>query len=323
MGATWSQFFPPEAPLTETNLPSQSGKVFLVTGGYSGVGFELCKILYLAGGKVYLAGRSEEKARAAIHRITSESVSLSSGDIIFLSLSLDDLTTIKPAVENFSAAEDRLDVLFNNAGVSNPPNGSQSAQGHELQLATNCLGPHLLTQLLLPKLQATAKSLPPASVRVLWTSSITVDTAPSGGMDLAGLTHPKPDPQHNYTLSKLGNWFLAHELSQKVGPSGILSVTLNPGNLKTELTRHFSRVVPILVSPLLYDAKFGAYTNLWAGLSSDLTIEDGGKYIVPWGSLSINPRKDLLDAMKDRQSGGTGVSKQFVEFCNLAIAKFM
>jgi NAD(P)-dependent dehydrogenase (short-subunit alcohol dehydrogenase family) len=97
--------------LTEANLPSQSGKVFLVTEGYSGVGFDLCKILYLAGGKVYLAGRSEEKARAAMHRITSETVSLSSDDIIFLPLPLDDLTTIKPAVEKFFLRQ-KIDSIF-------------------------------------------------------------------------------------------------------------------------------------------------------------------------------------------------------------------
>ena len=66
MGVTFSQFFPPKPTLTEVNLPSQKGKVFIVTGGTSGVGFELCAILYQAGGKVYLAGRSEANAQFAI-----------------------------------------------------------------------------------------------------------------------------------------------------------------------------------------------------------------------------------------------------------------
>ena len=61
MGVTFSQFFPPTPTLTEANLPSQKGKVFIVTGGASGVGFELCSILYQKGGKVYLAGRSRSK----------------------------------------------------------------------------------------------------------------------------------------------------------------------------------------------------------------------------------------------------------------------
>ena len=65
MGVTSPQFFPPKPTLTEANLPSQKGKVFIVTGGASGVDFELCAILYQAGGKVYLVGRSEANAQSA------------------------------------------------------------------------------------------------------------------------------------------------------------------------------------------------------------------------------------------------------------------
>ena len=115
-----------------------------MTGGASGVGFELCAILYHAGGKVYLAGRSEANAQSAISNIKARSPT-SPGELIFLSVHLDDLTTIKPAVEAFTAKESKLDVLFNNAGVSLPPAGSLSAQGHELQMATNRLGLCLLT----------------------------------------------------------------------------------------------------------------------------------------------------------------------------------
>lgn len=326
MGATWSQFFPPTPSLTEANLPIQKGKVFIVTGGYSGVGYELATILYQAGGKVYIAGRSEEKGNAAIAQIkalSSNKESSEVGELVFLSLSLDDLTTIKPAVEKFAAAESRLDVLFNNAGVSNPPTGSVSPQGHELQLATNCLGPHLLTQLLLPTLRSTAKSLPPASVRVIWTSSIADQfQASKEGMNLAELEKPQSDPQINYTISKLGNWYLAHALASQAGADGILSLTQNPGNLKSPLTRHLPSWVPIVFGPLLHHPKKGAYTELWAGLSVDLKIEDGGKYVVPWGRLHPNPRPDLLATMKSKEEGGNGVAAGFMEFMDKAIADF-
>ncbi|EED22799.1 steroid dehydrogenase, putative [Talaromyces stipitatus ATCC 10500] len=326
MGATWSQFFPPHPTLTETNLPSQKGKVFIVTGGYSGVGYELVAILYQAGAKVYLAGRSEEKANAAIAEIKAQPTKKDlseTGEIVFLHLSLDDLTTIKPAVEKFTSAESRLDVLFNNAGVSNPPTGSVSAQGHELQLATNVLGPHLLTQLLLPTLRNTAKSLPPGSVRVIWTSSIADQLqAPKNGIELSELERPHSDPQHNYTLSKLGNWYLAHGLAKQAGSDGILTVTQNPGNLKSNLTRHLPSYVAILAGPLLHHARKGAYTELWAGLSPDLKIEDNGKYVVPWGRLHPNPRQDLLATMKSKDEGGNGVAAIFLEFADKQIADF-
>ena len=323
MGATFSQFFPPRPTLTEDNLSSQKGKVFIVTGGTSGVGFELCAILYQAGGNVYLAGRSKTNAEAAISAIKARQTVSPPGSLTFLSVSLDDLTTIKPAVMAFTAKESRLDVLFNNAGVSLPPRGSVSAQGHELQMATNCLGHYLLTQLLLPTLSHTAESASPAQVRVVWTSSIAVDgSAPEGGMVISDLTAPTSSQQRNYTNSKTGNWFLASALADQVGSKGILSVTQNPGNLKTELLRHAPWLLGFVTSPLLYPAKMGAYTELWAGLSGDLGIEDGGKYVVPWGRVHPGPREDLLAALKTEKDGGSGISASFLEYCEKKTADF-
>jgi NAD(P)-dependent dehydrogenase (short-subunit alcohol dehydrogenase family) len=331
MDLTWSLFFPPKPTLTEANLPSQEGKVFIVTGGYSGIGFELCSILYQAGGKVYLAGRSEEKAQAAIEKIkallpsknNSQAASPKPGEIVFLSVSLDDLQTIKPATDKFLADESRLDVLFNNAGVSNPPQGSVSPQGHELQFATNCLGPHLLTQLLLPVLSRTAKSSPSSNVRVIWSGSLVVDlSTPQGGPSVADFEHPSTNQQVNYTNSKVGNWYLANSLAAQVGEHGILSIAQNPGNLKTALTRHVPAIIPFLAAPILYSAKFGAYTALWSAFSTDLTIEDGGKYILPWGRLHPSPRKDLLAALQSEENGGTGNGFKFVDFCDRKIVEF-
>ncbi|KAJ5624047.1 steroid dehydrogenase [Penicillium lagena] len=322
MGVTWSQFFPPAPTLTEANLPSQKGKVFIVTGGYSGIGLELCKILLGAGGKVYLAGRSEEKAKSAIEELKSLHPS-SDGDVRFLPLNLDDLTTIKSAVETFTASESRLDVLFNNAAVSNPPQGSISPQGHDLQLATNCLGPHLLTQLLLPTLKRTAQGQPPASVRVVWMASIVVDlSAPADGVKLEELLRRDTHPQRNYENTKVGNWFLADALAHQAGSDGILSVVVNPGNLKSALTRHFSPLVPLLAAPLLYHPRMGAYSELWAGLSSNLTISDGGKYIIPWGRIHPSPRTDLLRAMKTKADGGTETAATFIQYCDDQILEF-
>jgi NAD(P)-dependent dehydrogenase (short-subunit alcohol dehydrogenase family) len=322
MGIIWSQFFPPAPSLTEANLQSQRGKVFIVTGGYSGVGLELCKILYRAGGKVYIAGRSEEHGSNAIAQIKS-SIESSDGTLVFLPLHLDDLASIKTAVETYNAAESRLDVLFNNAGVSNPPSGSVSAQGHDLQFATNCLGPHLLTQLLLPTLRRTSEGEPPASVRVVWTASIVVDaSAPKGGAILEELLRKDTNPQRNYENSKVGNWFLAHALDAQERTNGILSVVVNPGNLKSSLTRHMSPLVPLLVAPLLYPARMGAYTELWAGLSSELNLSDGGRYILPWGRFHPNPREDLLRAMKRKDDGGTDAAAIFVQYCDNLILEF-
>lgn len=323
MGTLWSQFFPPAPSLTEKNLPSQEGKVFIVTGGASGIGFELSKILYHAGGKVYIAGRSEAKALESIKSIkSSTSTSRSStqstkGQLAFLYLQLEDLSTIKASVENFISKESKLDVLWNNAGVSLPPQGSKSVQGYELQLATNCLGPLLFTQLLLPAL----KSAP--SARVVWTASQVVDmSAPKGGINLADLTSTPKDQAKNYALSKTGNWFLASEFAREVSATGILSLVQNPGNLKTNLLRH-AIWMKYAAYPLLHNAKMGAYTELWAGLSPELTTDNGsGAYVLPWGRLHPSPRGDLLEALKAEEEGGTGVAHEIWKWCIDQIAAY-
>lgn len=87
-----------------------------MTGGYGGVGFELCKILYSHDATVWIAGRTESKAEKAISDIKNASPT-SQGQLNFLNLDLSDLSTIKPAVNSFTAQQQRLDVLVNNAGV--------------------------------------------------------------------------------------------------------------------------------------------------------------------------------------------------------------
>lgn len=323
MGLTFSQLFPPRPTFTEADLPSLKGRVFIVTGGASGIGHELASILYHEGGRVYIAGRSEPNARHSISSIKAASTALpvTAGELEFLHLELDDLSTIKSTVEAFTAKESRLDVLFNNAGVSLPPAGSLSKQNHELQLATNCLGPYLLTHLLLPSLSAPAAQSAPAAVRVVWTSPQMMDLAAiKNGLDVARLT--TDDQAQNYTVTKVGNWFLASELAKQVSEKGILSVSQNPGNLKTSLLRSAPVFMRWASAPLLYEAKMGAYTELWAGLSEELSMVDGGAYILPWGRLHPSPRSDLLDALRSADEGGTGQARAFGEWCEKRVAQY-
>lgn len=142
----------------------------------------------------------------------------STGTVEFLPLDLADLTTIEPAASNFLARESRLDVLFNNAGVMTPPAGSKSAQGYELQLATNCLGPFLFTKMLLPVLTKTAnEGGSEGNVRVLFTGSIVAEiNAPKGGIDFEDINLEKSgDQQLKYGQSKVGNIYLAAEFARR------------------------------------------------------------------------------------------------------------
>lgn len=220
-----------------------------MTGGYAGVGLELCKILYARNATVHIAGRSAAKAEAAITDILAANP-FSTGKLAFLQLDLSDLATIKPAVERFTAANTRLDVLVNNAGVMFPPAGSVDAQGHDLQVGTNCLGPYLLYQLLLPLLTRTAASSPTATVRVAWAASIAAQLAlpSSSGMVLDGEGQPMEQGiEVMYAQTKVGNVFFAREFAKDTEANGVVHVAFNPGNLATELSRHWSGIVPWLV----------------------------------------------------------------------------
>ncbi|KAL8830530.1 MAG: hypothetical protein Q9191_001377 [Dirinaria sp. TL-2023a] len=311
MGAYWTQFFPPRPSLTETNLPSQKGKVFLVTGGASGVGYELSSILYEAGGKVYIAGRSESNAQKAVETIKLSRPS-SQGQLKFLYLDLEDLAGIQASVHAFRSQEKKLDVLWNNAGVGVPPAGTKSKQGHELQL-------------LLPELHAGAKSAAADCVRVVWASSMLVDTlAPKNGLDIAELSSPEATNQEKkYAMTKVGNWFLAAEFGHENASAGIVSIAQNPGNLKTGIWRYSNKWLVWFLNPLLYEARFGAYTALWAGLSPEVTAAHNGDYVIPWGRWHTAPRNDLLACLKTTEEGGNGRAADFRAWCDEKVEEFI
>lgn len=98
-----------------------------MTGAASGVGFELASILYEKGAKVYVAARSADNARNAIKEIKIQDPH-SHGQLVPLVVDLSDMTSVRSAAEHFLEQESRLDVLVNNAGVMQPPAGSQSKQ---------------------------------------------------------------------------------------------------------------------------------------------------------------------------------------------------
>ncbi|KAM7189862.1 hypothetical protein V8F20_009999 [Naviculisporaceae sp. PSN 640] len=329
MGGHWSQFFPPKPHFTEKDLPSLAGRVFLITGGYSGVGLELARLLYRHHGRVYIAGRSESKAKQAIDDIakTTPIAAEHAGSLEFLHLDLADLRTIKPSVQQFLSKESRLDVLFNNAGVAQPPQGSVSAQGLDLQLATNCLGPFLLTQLLLPLLQSTARQFPETSVRVVWTSSQAVEFgAAKNGFsvdDVRDTAASSMDPGTGYVISKLGNWYLSCELARRHGAQNIASVAVNPGSGNTGLFRH-TPWLPYVAWLVMYKVELLANTVLFAGLSGEIDSGDNnGLYVAPWGRIWETPRKDLLDVIRPVAEGGLGRAGEFWDFCGETTRDYM
>lgn len=276
----------------------------------------MSSLLYNAGATVWIAGRNQSTGLKAIEDIKAQSLTdaVLPGKLHYLQIELNDLRTIKPAVAKFKQTETRLDGLFNNAGTSLPPPGLVSAQGDEIVVATNCTGPYLLTTLLIPLLRETAAKSLLGSVRILWTSSQVVEgMVPKGGMDLARLDNPPAAPNPRYVASKLGNVYLAAQFAadeQVRSERQVISVALNPGNLRTGIMRN-NPTLKYILDFFFHPAHMGAYTMLFAGLSPEISPENNGAYIMPWGRLHPGLDESLVQQMKSEEEHGTGKAIQF------------
>jgi NAD(P)-dependent dehydrogenase (short-subunit alcohol dehydrogenase family) len=315
----YTQYYPPDPTITEANLPHLDGKVFVVTGATSGVGLELAKMLYAAGGTVYMMNRGDEaKSLKLIEDIKAlKHGSSTVGALQYIPIDLADLSSVPSAVSAFTKSSSRLDVLFNNAGIASAPVGSKTAQGLDPHYGVNMAGPHLLTKLLLPALTYTAKIAPPDSVRVVWNGSLLVEMlAPKGGVRIDQLRNPTGGRHEHYAASRAGNFLLASEWDRRCcRAEGIVSVVQNPGNLQTNIWRTTSRLLYYPASIFLRKPEYGAYTNLWAAFYDGMTADDGGRYIMPNGRWHPGQRKDLLLALKSKDEGGTGQAAEAWDWC--------
>ncbi|KAK7426292.1 short-chain alcohol dehydrogenase [Neonectria magnoliae] len=177
------------------------------------------------------------------------------------------------------------------------PEGSKTQQGHDLQIGTNCLGGYLLSQQL---------------------EDVLINTV---GLVEKDSNEPKLEkgPFENYMMTKGGNVLLAHETSTRLGSHGVLSVSVNPGLMKTELQRHMPKPASFVMGLLFKSAKFGAYSELFGLSSPEITFEKNGTYIIPWGRLP----EDFKTGLKKADQGGTGTSVRFVDWCERETKTYM
>ncbi|KII95295.1 hypothetical protein PLICRDRAFT_48258 [Plicaturopsis crispa FD-325 SS-3] len=282
---------------TEDDLPDLTGQVIIVTGGNSGIGRVTTRALLKHNAKVYIASRSQAKVEEAIKALKEET---GKDSVHFLKLDLADLKSVKAAAEDFLQRESQLHVLYNNGGVMVPPLDDLTVDGYDLQFGTNVLGHFYFTKLLLPVLLATAKTSPQKSVRVVhtssdaqWFSNIHYDTLRDGP------ARRKYGTEQLYAQSKNGNVVFSNELARRYGDQGIISVSLNPGILKTELQRNLTGMQEKIVNKILKDVNvYGATSTLYAGFSPEGAALNG-QYIIPWARLG-RARGNALDP-KDGQ----------------------
>ncbi|KAI0965999.1 NAD(P)-binding protein [Xylaria arbuscula] len=305
----FSQYYPPEPIFTEAQLApgSQSGRVFIVTGGNTGIGFELCKLLIRTGATTYMASRFKDKAEAAIKTI-SDSIPQETpgkGLIKFLRLDLNDFQVVQEAAKEF-ARQGR---------------DSMTAQDLEPLIGIHCVATLLFSELLRSLLWAAAADNPnPGATRVLWLASNLVETsAPNNGIDFAKLDRGYENRATNYAVSKAGTWMLTREYGRRYAKDGILSLTVNPGNVKAGSYAGTPwPIMAILNATMLHETTYGAYTELYAGLSPDLKPEDYVNYVMPWGrvgAIDVAWRQDVVKAMNPEDEGGLGYGQKLWEWC--------
>jgi NAD(P)-dependent dehydrogenase (short-subunit alcohol dehydrogenase family) len=216
----------PKPDWSTHDMPSQKGRIVLVTGGTSGMGYEDALALARAGAEVIIAARNPERGAEAIKRIRE---AVPDAKLQFESVDLANLSSVRGLAERLNQRLPRLDVLINNAAVMAPPERGTSADGFELQLATNYLGHFALTGLLVPLLRQSDDA------RVVSLSSI---AATRGAVNFDDLqSEQKYDPYATYAQSKLAilQWAFALQRRSDAQKWGIRSIAAHPGVAVTEL----------------------------------------------------------------------------------------
>jgi NAD(P)-dependent dehydrogenase (short-subunit alcohol dehydrogenase family) len=137
-----------------SNFPSQKGRLIIVTGANTGLGYETTLALAKKGARIIMACRNLEKANAAKAKIEKE---VPDAKLLVMEINLSNLNSIRSFAKNYHEKFKQLDVLINNAGVMMPP-FSKTDDGFELQFGANYLGHFLLTGLLLDILIKTPDS---------------------------------------------------------------------------------------------------------------------------------------------------------------------
>jgi NAD(P)-dependent dehydrogenase (short-subunit alcohol dehydrogenase family) len=203
-----------------------TGTVALVTGANSGIGFETTRALAAHGAHVVMACRNEQKARQAADLLEKE---LDRSSLELLTIDLSDLVSVREAAAKFLGEHAQLDLLINNAGVMGTPY-RQTADGFELQMATNHLGHFALTGLLLDRLLSSTRS------RVVTVSSQMHRIGRIHMGDVAGTT--VRNTWLNYGNSKLANLLFTEELSTRLEAisTATIAVAAHPGWTRSNLT---------------------------------------------------------------------------------------
>ena len=247
-----------------SEIPNLEGKIALVTGANSGLGYYTSKALAEKRAHVIIACRSLEKSKTAIKKLKALNPK---GIFTPLELDLSDLNNINNVQPKIYDNFEKLDLLINNAGIMHPPK-TLSAQGYEIQFAVNHLAHMLLTLKLMPIIEKQEKS------------RIVTVTSGAQFFGKVGWQNLKAEKYYNkwesYANSKLANVMFALELNENLEYKNILSLAAHPGIAKTNLfSAQKPKPSPLetfsmeLFSPIFQSAEMGSLPQLFAATSQE------------------------------------------------------
>ncbi|MEU4838067.1 oxidoreductase [Nocardia testacea] len=267
-----------ETMWTEADIPDLGGRIAVVTGANTGLGFETARALAEHGATVVLACRDPDRAAAAADRITA-AAPLARIDRVPLDLA--SLGSVRTAAELIRDRYSHLDLLINNAGVTGLTGVTED--GFEAQFGINHLGHFALTGLLLDRLVAA-----PAA-RVVTVSSI---GHRFGRIDAADPAAPSGNA---YGKSKLANLLFTYELARRLTGTAATALAAHPGGASTEVFRYSSVAfrLPNLAIARLFGRTpaMGALPTLRAA-TDPLAV--GGDYYGPTGLFEIRGYPDRV-----------------------------
>ena len=269
------------ASWVSTHVPDQSGRIAVITGANSGIGYEAARGFMLAGGHVVMACRSAGKAAEALAAL-QRAAPAGTAEVRILDLA--DLASVRAFAAGYDLG--RLDVLVNNAGVMALPR-RETADGFEMQFGTNVLGHFALTGLLMPHVVGTPHA------RVVWLSSLAHRFGKMNFDDLNG--ERDYSPWGAYGQSKLADLLLALELDRRfhAARTDAVSVAAHPGYTATNLQGAAAEMKDSKLEALASEALTRTVgMAAWKGALPTLAVATergvrGGDYVGPsgWGEV--------------------------------------
>ena len=244
---------------------SMRGVTALVTGATSGLGFALSMRLATLGASVRFVARNRERARQARDRIVRASLNV---DVEYFVADMAELSSVRAVGSWVDATISRLDLLVHNAGAITPTR-TLTSDGYETTVASQVIGPFLLTTLVMPELRAaTGARVISVSSGGMYSQRFDLDRLEMDGRDYDGVTA--------YARSKRAQVVATHEWARRVDPKEVAFHCMHPGWVDTPGVRTSLPTFNRLLGPSLRTTDQGIDTILWLATTTTLEPASGG-----------------------------------------------